>query len=174
MATFQFEDRAPKIGQETYIAESAEVIGKVFIGKNCYIGPGAEIRGDYGEIEIGDYSIIEENCVLHARPNEKCTIGDRVTIGHGAIIHNSEVRDWAVVGMGAIVSDYAKVGVWSVIGEGSVDKNNQEIPDGKVAVGVPAKVIADVRDDYKKLWTEYKNLYADLALRYQKGLKRID
>lgn len=174
MAVFRLDDREPKIGQDTYVADSAEIIGKVIIGKNCYIGPGAKIRGDYGEIEIGDYSIIEENCVLHARPNEKCTIGDRVTIGHSAIIHNATIKDWAVVGMGAIVSDYAKVGVWSVIGEGGVVRNNQEIPDGKVAVGVPAKVIADVRDDYKELWTKYKQLYAELALKYQKKLKRVD
>jgi carbonic anhydrase/acetyltransferase-like protein (isoleucine patch superfamily) len=156
------------------VAESAEVIGKVTIGINCYIGPGAKIRGDYGEIEIGDYSIIEENCVLHARPNEKCTIGERVTIGHGAIIHNAVIKDWAVVGMGAIVSDYAKVGIWSVVGEGCMVRNNQEIPDGKVAVGVPAKVIADVREDYKELWTSYKHLYAELALKYIKSSEKIN
>ncbi len=174
MAVFQIEDRIPKIGHDTYIAESAEVIGKVAIGNNCYIGPGAKIRGDYGEIEIGDYSNIEENCVIHARPDEKCVIGDHVTIGHGAIIHNATVKDWAVVGMGAIVSDYSIVGIWGVVGEGCVVKNNQEIPDGKVAVGVPAKVIADVREDYKELWTKYKEIYSELALKYIKSLKRID
>ena len=174
MAVFQFEDRVPKIGENTYIADSAEIIGKVTIGRNCYVGPGAKIRGDYGEVEIGDFSIIEENCVIHARPDEKCVIGERVTTGHGAIIHNATVKDWAVVGMGAIVSDYAVVGVWSVIGEGCVVRNKQEIPDGKVAVGVPAKVIADVKEDYKELWTKYKSLYAELALRYVKDLKRID
>lgn len=174
MAVYQFEDRIPKIGEDTYVAESAEVIGKVMIGKGCYIGPGGKIRGDYGEIEIGDYSNIEENCVVHARPDEKCTIGSRVTIGHGAIIHNSTIRDWAVIGMGAIVSDYAVVGEWAVIGEGCVVRNNQKVPNGKVAVGVPAKVIADVKDDYKKLWTKYKGIYTELAKRYPKGLKRID
>ncbi len=174
MAVFQFEDRVPKIGENTYIADSAEIIGKVTIGRNCYVGPGAKIRGDYGEVEIGDFSIIEENCVIHARPDEKCVIGERITIGHGAIIHNATVKDWAVVGMGAIVSDYAVVGVWSVIGEGCVVRNKQVIPDSKVAVGVPAKVIADVKEDYKELWTKYKSLYAELALRYVKDLKRID
>ncbi len=173
MAVFELEDRIPKIGEDTYIAESAEVIGGVIIGKNCYIGPGAKIRGDYGTIEIGDFSIIEDNCVLHARPDEKCVIGQHVTIGHGAIIHNASIHDWAMIGMGAIVSDYAVVGEWSVIGEGCVVRNKQEIPDGKVAVGVPAKVIADVKDDYKELWTRYKGLYAELAKRNIKGLKRL-
>ena len=173
MAVFQFEDRIPKIGEDTYIADSAEVIGKVNIGQKCYIGPGAKIRGDYGEVEIGDFSNIEENCVVHARPFEKCVIGSHVTIGHQAVIHNATVNDWAVVGMGAIVSDYAVVGVWSVVGEGCVVKNNQEIPDFKVAVGVPAKVIADVTDDYKELWTKYKAMYTDLARRYSNWLVRV-
>jgi carbonic anhydrase/acetyltransferase-like protein (isoleucine patch superfamily) len=173
MTIFQLEDRTPQIGKDTYVAETAEVIGKVIIGNNCYIGHQAVLRGDYGVIEIGDYSIVEDNCVLHARPDEKCTIGNRVTIGHGAIIHNATIKDWVVVGMGAIVSDYAVVGEWGVIGEGCVVRNKQEIPGGKVAVGVPAKVIADVKDDYKELWTRYKGLYAELASRNIKGLKKL-
>ena len=123
---------------------------------------------------IGDFSIIEDNCVLHARPDDTCKIGEHVTIGHGAIVHNAEIHDWAMIGMGAIVSDFAVVGEWGVVGEGAVVRNKQDIPRGKVAVGVPAKVIADVRDDYKELWTEYKGLYVELAKRNMVGLKRID
>ena len=174
MAIIQFEDRIPEIGKDTYVAESAEVIGKVIVGNHCYIGPGARIRGDYGTIEIGDYSMVEDNCVMHARPDDVCRIGKHVTIGHGAIVHNATIHDWVMIGMGAIVSDFAVVGEWGVVGEGAVVRNKQEIPGGKVAVGVPAKVIADVRDDYKELWTGYKGLYAELAKRNLKGLKRVD
>ena len=174
MTVLQFEDRIPTIGKDTYVAESAEVIGKVIVGNNCYIGHGARIRGDYGTIKVGDFSIIEDNCVLHARPDDECKIGEHVTIGHGAIIHNATIHDWAMIGMGAIVSDFAVVGEWGVVGEGAVVRNKQEIPAGKVAVGVPAKVIADVRDDYKELWTGYKALYAELAKRNMVGLKRVD
>jgi carbonic anhydrase/acetyltransferase-like protein (isoleucine patch superfamily) len=173
MAIFQLEDRTPKIGENNYIADSAEIIGDVVIGNNCYIGHGARIRGDYGSIIIGDFSIVEDNCVIHARPDDKCVIGEHVTIGHGAIVHNAEIHDWAMIGMGAIVSDYAKVDTWGVVGEGAVVRNKQEIPPDKVAVGVPAKVIADVRDDYKELWTRYKNLYMELGKRNIKGLKKI-
>ena len=173
MGVYQLEDRIPNIGKDTWICETAWVVGNVTIGDHCYIGPGAAIRGDYGVVEIGSYTSIEENCVIHARPDEKCLIGNHVTIGHGAIIHNAKVSDWALIGMGAVVSDYSKVGEWAVVGEGCVVRNNQEIPDGKVAVGVPAKVITDVKEDYKKKWTEYKGLYADLAMRIPKGLKRL-
>jgi carbonic anhydrase/acetyltransferase-like protein (isoleucine patch superfamily) len=83
------------------------------------------------------------------------------------------VKDYAVVGVGAVISDYASVGVWAIIGEGAVVRSSQSIPDGKVAVGVPAKVIRDVSDADKEVWEKYKEVYADLALRYPKGLKRI-
>jgi len=111
--------------------------------------------------------------VLHARINEKCEVGSFAQIGHGALLHNCTVKDYAVIGVGAIVSDYATIGTWSIIGEGAVVATGQEISDGKVAVGVPAKVIRDVLENDKKLWSAYKDTYADLALRYPKGLKKI-
>jgi carbonic anhydrase/acetyltransferase-like protein (isoleucine patch superfamily) len=171
MVLYGFDGKEPSIEEGTYVSQSAEVIGQVVIGKNCYIGPGAKIRGDYGSILIGDKTSIEENCVLHARPDETCTVGDMVTVGHGAILHSCTVNNYAVIGMGAIVSDYAVVGVWSVVGEGCVVKNQQVIKDEKIVVGIPAKVVGEVSDDYKKLWTSYKILYAELALKYQKTLK---
>jgi len=174
MTVSSFEDRVPIIGKECFVHPSADVIGKVTMGDHCYVGPGARVRGDYGEIVMGDYASIEENCVVHARPDEICKIGSHTTIGHGAILHNCTIKDWAVIGMGSIVSDYAVVGVWSVVGEGAVVKNNSEVPDGKVVVGVPAKVIADTTDEYKELWTRFKGMYADLAKRYPKGLKNIE
>ena len=174
MAVIQFEDRIPQIGKGTNVCDSAEVIGKVTIGQDCYIGFGARLRGDYGEIIVGDRSIIEDNCVVHARPDDKCVIGNRVTIGHGSILHNCTIHDKAVIGMGAIVSDYVEVGEWAVVAEGCVVPNKFQIPPGKIAVGVPAKIIAETSDEFKELWCKYKDIYVDLAHRYKKSLKRID
>jgi carbonic anhydrase/acetyltransferase-like protein (isoleucine patch superfamily) len=173
MVVYQFGDKIPKIGQGTYVSQSAEIIGDVIIGKQCYIGPGARIRGDYGKVAIGDKTSVEENCVLHARPNEICKVGNMVTVGHGSILHNCTVKDYAIIGMGAIVSDYAVVGIWSVVGEGCVVKNNQVVEDHKVVVGVPAKAVGEVSEEYKKLWTHYKNIYVKLARIYQKELKPV-
>jgi len=170
---YEFEGRIPKIASNAYVDEDAKVLGDVTIGPQCYIGPGARIRGDYGTITIGEKTSIQENCVLHARINERCEVGNHVQIGHGALLHNCTIKDYAVIGVGAIVSDYGTVGVWSIVGEGAVVTSNQTIADGKVAVGVPAKVIRDVVDADKQLWTKYKEAYADLALRYPKGLRRI-
>jgi phenylacetic acid degradation protein len=169
----EFEGRVPSVSPTAYVDEDAKVIGDVRIGAQCYIGAGAKIRGDYGTIIIGDRTSVQENCVLHARINERCEVGSHVQIGHGAVLHNCTVKDYAVIGVGAIVSDYATVGVWSIIGEGAVVTSGMAIPDGKVAVGVPAKIIRDVSDADKQIWIKYKDVYADLALRYPKSLKRI-
>jgi carbonic anhydrase/acetyltransferase-like protein (isoleucine patch superfamily) len=163
MSIYEFEKKRPTIGERTFIFTSADVIGVVVIGENCYIGPGARIRGDYGSIRIGDNTAIEENVVIHARPNDGTEIGNFVTLGHSSIVHNATISDWAVIGMGAIVSDWAEVGEWAVVAEGAVVINRQKIPGMKIAVGVPAKIVSEVTLDYTKQWTSYKKIYADLA-----------
>lgn len=174
MAIYQFEDRIPTIGSGTYVHPSASVIGDVSIGEGCWIGPGACIRGDYGRITIGNYTSVEENTVVHARPGEQTSIGDWVTIGHAAVIHNATIQDYAVIGMRAVVSDWANVGVWSVVAEGAVVRQSQEVPAGKIAVGVPARLLEkDVSDEYREQWTRFKEIYVDLARRYPLGLKPL-
>ena len=167
-----FEGKTPQIGDGSYVHPSADVFGNVQIGRGCWIGPGARIRGDYGRIVIGSNSSVEDNCVIHARPDEQTTIGDWVTIGHGAVIHNATVRDYVIVGMGSIVSDWAEVGLWAVIGEGAVVRQRQEIPADAIAVGNPARLLdKKVAPEFKAQWTEFKKIYVDLARRYPNGLE---
>ena len=161
------------MGQSSYLHEKSSVIGDVTIGEQCFIGAGAVIRGDYGRIEIGNRTSVQENCVLHARPDEICRVGSEVQIGHGAVLHNCEVRDYAVVGLGSRVCDYAVVGRWAIVGEGSVVSAKTEIPNEKVALGVPARVLRDVTDQEKKIWSSYKDKYAELAARYKTGLRAV-
>ncbi|RLG70004.1 MAG: gamma carbonic anhydrase family protein [Methanobacteriota archaeon] len=174
MAVYSFEGRKPVIGRGTYVHPSADIIGNVVVGGRCFIGPGARIRGDYGRIEIGSNTAVEDNCVIHARPGEQTRIGDWVTLGHGAIIHNCSIADWVVVGMGAVVSDYAELGEWCVIGEGGVVRNNQKVAPGAIAVGVPVKVVGEVSQEYKDQWRRFKEIYSELAeKRYLEGLKPL-
>ncbi len=173
MAVYEFEGRRPKIGSNVYVHPSADVIGLVTLGDDCYVAPGARLKGDYGEIVIGRGTSIEENCVVHARPDQATRIGDYVTIGHGSIIHTATIHDYAVVGMGSIISDWAVVGEWAAIGEGAVVTQSTEIPPGKVAVGVPAKVVGDIKQEWKELWGSYKHVYVDLARRYPGGLRLV-
>jgi len=173
VAIYEFEGRVPRLGDNVYVHPSADIIGLVTLADDCYIAPGARIKGDYGEIVIGTGTSIEENCVIHARPDQVTRIGDYVTVGHGSIIHTATVHDYAVIGMGSIISDWAVVGEWAAIGEGAVVIQNAEIPPGKVAVGLPATVIGDVKEEWKELWGRYKHVYVDLARHYRTGLKEV-
>lgn len=175
MAIFRFEDRSPSIGKDSFIFPGADIIGDVRIGERCFIGPGARIRGDYGTVIIGNGTSIEDNCVIHARPGEICRIGDNVTVGHGSVIHNCTINDWAIVGMGSVVSDYAELENWAVVAEGAVVKNNAKIPEYCIAAGIPAKVIGRINEGYMKTWTDFKKIYVELAsTRYPNGLERVD
>ena len=166
-----FEDRVPRIGEGTWVHPSADVFGDVVVGEACWIGPGARIRGDYGTIHIGSHCAVEDNCVIHARPDDVTRIGDWVTLGHGSIVHNATIRDWAVLGMGSIVSDWAEIGEWAVVAEGAVVRQRLAIPERAIAVGVPARVIDKrVDDDYVRDWTRFKKIYVSLAGRYSRGL----
>ncbi len=171
MTVSSFEGSTPLIGRGTYIHPSADVFGDVTIGEECWIGPGARIRGDYGTIRIGNRSSVEDNCVIHARPGEITRIGDWVTLGHASIIHNATIRDWVIVGMGGIVSDWAVVGEWAVVAEGAVVPQHAEIPERAIAMGVPAKLARKrIGKEYEAEWTRWKKVYVDLARRYPGGL----
>jgi phenylacetic acid degradation protein len=173
MALYEFEGKRPMIGIGTFVPETADVVGDVIIGEDCFIGVGARLRGDYGRIRIGDRTSVQENVVIHARDGDETLIGSNVQLGHGCILHNTTVKDNAVIGLGAILTDYSVVGEWAIIGEGAVVRGT--IPDGKIAVGLPAKIIGDVTDEQKQEWRYYKDKYAELAReRYPKGLRRID
>jgi carbonic anhydrase/acetyltransferase-like protein (isoleucine patch superfamily) len=173
MTIGSFEGQRPCVGAGTYVHPSADVLGDVTIGKGCWIGPGARIRGDYGTIVIGDHCSVEDNCVIHVRPGEQTTIGSWVTIGHGAIIHNVRmIHDYVIIGMGAVVSDWSVVGEWGVVGEGAVVRQRQEIPAQHIAVGVPARVLdKQVSDEYKAQWTHFKETYVNLARRYAESYR---
>ncbi|UCD93241.1 MAG: gamma carbonic anhydrase family protein [Methanobacteriota archaeon] len=163
------------MGEDTFIHETASVIGEVVIGDRSFVGPGASVRGDFGGIIIGDESFIEDNCVLHAKPDGDCVIGDHVTVGHGAILHGCTVGDWALIGMGAVVGQGAVIGEWAVIGEGAVVPQGKNIAARKIAMGIPAKEVSDVKDEYIERWTDYKGMYKDLAKDvYPNTLKRKD
>jgi len=173
LAIYEFEGLIPQIAGSAYIAPSAQVIGDVRIGEECYIGHGSILRGDYGSIIIGNGSAVEEGAIIHAHPGDQTYIGEEVTVGHGAMIHNARIKDYAVIGMRATISDYSNVGEWAIIGEAGLVKNGQQIPAEKIAVGVPVKVVGDVQEKHKLMWSRGKQLYKDLARRYPAGLKLI-
>ncbi len=173
MPIYEFEKRRPQIDETAYVAPSAVVIGDVRIGARCYVGHGAILRGDYGTIELGQGTAVEEGVIIHARPGGLTGIGERVTIGHGAMIHNATIESEAVIGMRATIADWSVVGEGAIIGEAALVKNRQEIPAGKIAVGVPARVVGPVNEEQRALWIRGKDLYIGLCERYKKGFTEI-
>lgn len=172
---FRFDGQEPSIHQTAYVSETAQVIGDVTIGAQCYIGHGTILRGDYGRITIGDGSAIEEGVVIHAPPGLTNDIGQRVTAGHGAILHGASVGDGAVIGMGAIVSLFSEVGAGAIVAEGAIVTAGQKVPADQVVGGNPAKVLRAVSDKDRMMWDYGKQLYVDLAAKYLDiGMQRID
>ncbi|MDD5724072.1 MAG: gamma carbonic anhydrase family protein [Syntrophales bacterium] len=172
---YKFDGNQPVVGKNSYISDSARVIGDVVIGDNCYIGHGAILRGDYGRIEIGDGTAVEEGVIVHAPPNDINRIGKRVTIGHGAVAHGKSIGDQAVIGMGAVLSIHSEIGAWAIIAEGGIVKWGQVIPPGVVAAGNPAAVVREVSEKDKKNWNWGKQLYIDLAKKYLDiGMEPVD
>ncbi len=171
---YRFDGKQPAVQSSAYVSELAHVMGDVVIGENCYIGHGAIIRGDYGRIEIGSGTAIEEGVIIHAPPGDVQTIGEKVTVGHGAILHGRNIDNLAVIGMGSVLSIFSQVGENSIIAEGSIVKLNQVIPPGVVAAGNPAKVVRDVTDGDMEVWRFGKKLYIELAAQYiETGLEPV-
>ena len=161
MAVYQYGDRIPKIGKNTYISDSARVIGDVVIQDNCYVGHGAIVRGDYGTVHIGEGTAVEEGAILHIRPDGLLELEDHVTVGHGAIIHGRLIKTHAVIGIGAVIGFDVVVGAWALVAEGSVIPQKTRIPDEKITGGVPYRIIGDVEQRHKDFWTYGKQLYVD-------------
>ena len=163
---FSFDGKQPIIGKNTYVSESATVIGDVVIGDHCYIGHGAILRGDYGRIEIGSGTAVEEGVIIHSPPNQTYHIGKNVTLGHGAVIHGKSIGDSCVIGMCAVLSLCSEIGEWAIVAEGSVVKMRQKVPQDVVVAGNPAKIVRETSPKDKELWGQGKQLYIDLAKKY--------
>ena len=171
---YKFDGKKPVVGSESYVSPLAHVIGDVQIGNNCYVGHGAILRGDYGRIEIGDGTAVEEGAVIHAPPKEVNSIGKSVTIGHSAVIHCAKISDFAVIGMGAILSIRSEIGEWTIVAEGGVVKQKQKIEARVVAAGNPVKIVRPVSEKDIEFWTYGKQLYVDLAKKYlESGMEAV-
>ena len=132
--------RPELIDQSAYIAPGAVILGDVTIGAESSVWFGAVIRGDAAPIRIGRQTNVQDGCILHADPGFPCTLGDRVTLGHGAIAHGATIEDDCLIGMRAVVMNGAKIGRGSIVAVGSVVTEGTAVPPGSVVIGQPAKV----------------------------------
>jgi carbonic anhydrase/acetyltransferase-like protein (isoleucine patch superfamily) len=159
---YSFNSFRPVVHESSFVHPTAVVIGNVIIGKDVYVGPGAVIRGDWGGIVIEDGCNVQENCVIHMFPGITVRLQEGAHIGHCAVIHGSSIGRNSLVGMNAVVMDNVKVGEGCIIGALAFVPEGMEIPDRKIAVGNPAKVIKDVTDEMLAWKTEGTKLYQRL------------
>lgn len=162
---FEFNGYKPVIHESAFVHPNATVTGNVIIGKNVYIGPGAAIRGDWGQIIISDGCNVQENCTIHMFPGVTVVLHENAHIGHGAIIHGATIGRDCLVGMNAVVMDRVVVEDECIIGALAFVQADTVIPKRSIAVGNPAKVVKQVTDDmlaWKKEGTKlYQQLPAD-------------
>lgn len=168
---FEFNGFKPVISSSSYIHPNATVTGNVIIGEDVYVGPGAAIRGDWGEIIIEDGCNVQENCTIHMFPGTTVRLKKSAHIGHGAIIHGATIGENCLVGMNSVVMDDVIVGDECIIGALSFVPAKMIIPNRSLVVGNPAKIIKEVSQEMIDWKTKGTSLYQALPGECFEGLK---
>lgn len=171
---YEFQGYKPVIHPSSFIHPQAAVTGNVIIGKNVYVGPGAAIRGDWGQIIIEDGCNIQENCTIHMFPGTTVILKESAHIGHGAIVHGAVVGKNVLVGMNAVLMDDVEVGDGCIIGSLAFVPAEMKIPARKIVVGNPAKIIKDVSDEMLEWKTAGTKLYQQLPTELYATLKECE
>ena len=159
---FEFNGYRPVIDESAFVHPNATVTGNVIIGKNVYIGPGAAIRGDWGQIIISDGCNVQENCTIHMFPGVTVVLHENAHIGHGAIVHGATVGRDCLIGMNAVLMDRVVIEDECIIGALAFVAADTVIPKRSIAVGNPAKVVKSVSDQMLQWKTEGTRLYQQL------------
>jgi phenylacetic acid degradation protein len=162
MSFYAFNDFIPVVDPSAFVHPQATVIGDVIIGKDVYIGPGCVLRGDWGRIEIKDGCNVQENCVVHMFPGVTVILEESAHIGHGAIVHGAHVGRNTLVGMNAVLMDDVVIGSECIVGALAFVARGTKVPDRKIVVGNPAKIVKDVTDEVIEWKTEGTGLYQKL------------
>ena len=144
---YKFNQHIPVIHESSFIHPQAAVTGNVIIGKNVYVGPGAAIRGDWGQIIIEDGCNIQENCTIHMFPGITVLLKESSHIGHGAIIHGATIGRNCLVGMNAVIMDNVVIGDECIVGALTFIKADEKVAARSLIVGNPAKIVRAVSDE---------------------------
>jgi carbonic anhydrase/acetyltransferase-like protein (isoleucine patch superfamily) len=158
-----------KKNSKNFIADTATVNGDVKMGRESSVWFSAVVRADMSSIEIGDFTNVQDTCVVHVSNQKGVKIGSYVTMGHGAIVHSCDIGDNVLIGMNATVLHNTKIGSNCIIAAGSVVPPGKEIPDNSMVMGVPAKVVREITGEEKKSIRENAEIYAEAAKCYLEG-----
>lgn len=173
MALYELDGVAPQLGEQAWVAESAQVMGAVQLGQQASVWFGATVRGDTETIQIGARSNIQDGSVLHADEGMPLVIGEDVTVGHMVMLHGCTIGDGSLIGIGAVVLNGARIGKGCLVGAGSLVTEGKTFPDGSMIMGTPAKVVRELTAEQQAGLLRSAAHYVANAERYTRGLKKI-
>lgn len=171
---YSFKGHIPVVHESSFIHPLAAVTGNVSIGKNCYIGPGAAIRGDWGEIILEDGVNVQENCTVHMFPGKSIRFRESAHIGHGAVIHGANLGRNCLIGMNSVIMDDAVIGDECIVGAMTFVKAETIFEARQLILGNPAKAIKEVSDEMIAWKTAGTKLYQLLPLDCHTSLKAVE
>ena len=171
---YSFKGYTPVVHESSFVHPQAAVTGNVIIGKNCYIGPGAAIRGDWGQIILEDGVNVQENCTVHIFPGKSITLRESAHVGHGAIIHGANLGRNCLIGMNTVIMDDAEIGDECIVGAMAFVKAETKIPKRSLVVGNPAKVVKQVSDEMIAWKTKGTELYQQLPKDCHDSLQEVE
>ncbi|MDP3061883.1 MAG: gamma carbonic anhydrase family protein [Chloroflexota bacterium] len=162
-----FQGKQPRIAPSAFVSEQAYIIGDVEIGEGSSVWPGAVLRSDGGKLTIGRNTHIEDNCVIHASRSKPLDIGDSVILGHGAVMNGRSIGSHVLVGINAAILDGAEIGDFCIVGAGAVVGERMQVPDGSIALGVPARVKGKVSPAQREHLAAPGRYFFDLIKQYK-------
>jgi phenylacetic acid degradation protein len=171
---YSFEGHVPVIDETSFVHPQSAVTGNVVIGKNCYIGPGAALRGDWGKIILEDGCNVQENCTIHMFPGITVLLKEGSHIGHGAIVHGATIGGNCLIGMNSVIMDNVELGDDCIVGALSLIKEGEKIPRRSLVAGNPACIIKEVSDEMIAWKTEGTKLYQALSGQMLNSWKEVE
>jgi carbonic anhydrase/acetyltransferase-like protein (isoleucine patch superfamily) len=167
---YDLGEQKPDIADDTFVAPSAVVIGDVKLHPDSSIWFGAVLRGDIESISIGRGSNIQDGSVCHTDPNNPCTVGEYVTVGHMAMLHGCSIGDGSLIGIGATLMNGSAIGKECIVGAHALITEGKTFPDGVVIMGAPAKVVRELTPDDRTKLRANSERYIERAKRYRQEL----
>jgi phenylacetic acid degradation protein len=171
---YSFKGHIPVVHESSFVHPLAAVTGNVIIGKDCYIGPGAAIRGDWGEIILEDGVNVQENCTVHMFPGKTIILKEGAHIGHGAIIHGATIGRNTLIGMNSVIMDDAIIGDECIIGAMTFVRSETIISKRQLVVGNPMRILKEVSNDMLEWKSAGTKLYQQLPADCYDSLKEVE
>jgi phenylacetic acid degradation protein len=165
LTVFSINGVTPVVDPSAFVHPSAVLIGDVIVGANCYVGPCASLRGDFGRIEMRAGANLQDVCVMHGFPGTDTVVEEDGHIGHGAILHGCIIRRNALVGMNAVVNDNAEVGESAIVAAMAFVKAGMVVPPRTLAAGIPARVVRELTDQERAWKIDGTRSYQELTRR---------